>query len=56
MEEIERKIKELVKATLIIGAKRGREDHPTTEELEPLVEQHINSMSERFLKLLNKNE
>lgn len=49
-------IRELVKATLIIGAKRGRTDYPTTEELEPLIEQHIDSMTERFLKLLPQGD
>lgn len=45
-------VRELVKATLIIGAKRGRIDFPSTEELEPLIEQNIDSITKRFLKLI----
>lgn len=54
MQEDDTKIKELVKATLIIGAKRSRKDYPTTEELDPLIEQHIDTMTKRFLKVLKR--
>lgn len=49
---MKQQIQELVKATLIIGAKRGGTGFPTTEQIEPLIEQHIEGLVERFLKLL----
>jgi len=48
------KIREFVEATLIIGAKRGNPLNLTHVSAKELIEQHVETMTDRFLELISK--
>jgi len=52
---IETEVRELVEATLIIGARRAN-DSLKHETAKPLIEQHVESLLSRFMQLVSEND